>query len=772
MLEEARTGKGATDRMNKQLLPKIFNGSLYGLRLPIGQESVLKSFAPSALQRFYHDWYRPDLMAVIVVGDVEPAKVEAMIRQQFSSLKNPPNARARVYASIPARTESEALVITDKEADNNTLFIRYPVQPLREPLTFRDYRRKLIEDLMVAMLGQRLQELTQQANPPFVGGNSGPGELAHGYKSYNSLALLGRDGPAPAIRALVEENERARQFGFGADELDRSKKNLLRAYERVYNEREKTESASYAQEYVRNFLEHEVIPGVAAEYRFVREALPGINADEVNAFARENIPAKSPKLVVYLGSDQGKQAPPKGADLLAAVEAAEQTAVNAGALAKVATSLMPKPPTAGSIVSERENKLLGTHELLLSNGLKVILKPTNFKNDQVLLQASRYGGQSLFDAPDMYNAQYGVNLVESMGLDGFAPSELQKILAGKSANVGVGMGMYSEGVGGESGSDDIETMLQLVYLRFGPARRDEPLYQSFVARQQDVAKHAMAQPESVFRDATLRTLYGDHPRVALTPRPDDFSRVNLERALAIYGQRFGSAKGFTFVLVGSFEVQAIKPLVARYLASLPTGEVPTAYRDLGIAPVTGVVKQTVHSGSEAKSTVTLHFNGPAAYTEQAQIRLHALAEVINLRINDVLREKLTLIYSGDMSAGLSDVPRPRYAATITLPCGPDHVNQVIAAMLAQIDALKQRGPEPGELDKVKRNWLQAQQKSLHENHYWLQRLDRAMLQQHDPAALLDVERQVQALTGEDIKAAARQYLDLHNYVQLVLDPVK
>jgi zinc protease len=772
ILEEMRLGKGASERMNKVLLPKLFNGSKYAERLPIGKEPILKNFKYDAIERFYKDWYRPDLMAVVVVGDIETAEAEAMIKSHFGKLKNPAHPRPRTQESIPARADTEALVITDKETPSNVVLIRYPVQERRERATFADYRQKLVESLFAGMLNQRMQELTQQANAPFMGAGSGMGPLTARYKSYSSFAALGKDGAAPAINAMVQENERARQFGFSAPELDRAKKNALRNVERAYSERDKSDSANYAAEYIRNFLELESIPGIENEYNYVRELVPGISLDEVNRYARAEIPSRSGKLVVYMGSGKADTLTPSGSELLALVAGAEQGAVKAHEEKALATSLMTQPPAAGGIVAETRDAALGLTTLTLSNGVKVILKPTDFKNDQVLLSASRFGGQTLFDDADIINARYTNSIVASMGMKDYSPLDLQKILAGKVASVSMGMGPHTESVSGSAGSADVETMLQMVYLKFASVRRDDDLYTSFLAKQVEGARNLMARPETVFRDAIVSTLYNNHPRVALTPRPEEFSKLSLERSIAIYRQRFASAKGLTFILAGSFDNEKIKPLIATYLASLPTPDLPIAFKDVGVRPATGVVKKDVRSGSEAKSIVSLNFTGPATYSSAEQLRLRALLDVMNIRITDILREKLTLIYGGGMGGGISKVPYQSYSVGVSLPTGPDNVDKVIAAMFAEIERMKNQGPDVGDLDKVKQNWLQTHRTALRENGYWLGQLQSAQLYGTDPAEILDFEQRAAAITPDDLKQAAKRYFKMDNYVQVVLYPEK
>lgn len=772
VIEELHLTKGAGERMNKVLMPKIFNGSRYAQRMPIGQEAVLKNFKLDALKRFYRDWYRPDLMAVVVVGDIEPAEAEKLIVSHFAGLENPARPRPRTYTRIPARETTEALVVTDKEASGNTVLIRYPVRESIERNTFAEYRENLVKSLFAGMLSQRMQELAQQASPPFMGGSSSMGRLTARYESYNASAALGKGGAAPAIEALVTENERARRFGFSAAELERAKKNMMRNFERTYNERDKTNSGAYVGEYVRNFLESESIPGIENEYNYARELVPGISLAEVNRHAARTIPADAGKLVVYMGSSKAEAPAPSGAQLLSWAQAAAKLPVAAREEKPLAASLMEKPPAAGSIVAEAEDKALGLTLLTLSNDVKVILKPTDFSNEQVFLSASRFGGQTQFGEPDIVNARYASAVVTTMGLSDLSPLDVRKVLAGKAASVGMSLSAHTDNIGGNAGSADVETMLQMLYLKFTGVRRDEDLYQSFVGKQVESARNVMSQPQAVFQDTMIKTMYNNSPWVARPPRPEDFSQLSLDRSIAIYKERFASAKGLTFILVGSFDSAKVKPLIATYLASLPTPDLEIAVRDVGLRPVTGVVKKDVFSGSEPQSHVSLSFSGAAPYSKPELLRFRALIDVMNIRITDILREKLTLIYGGRMGGTLGQIPYEHFTIGVSLPTSPANVDKVIAATFAEIAKIKEHGPAAADLEKVKQNWVQVHRKSMRENSYWQGHLQSSVLYGTDPSTILTYEQRVADISAQDLKQAARRYFNLDNYVQVVLYPEK
>lgn len=772
VLEESRLGKGAEDRMRKVYFPKIFSGSKYADRLPIGKDEILKTFKYDVIKRFYKDWYRPDLMAVIAVGDLDPAAAEQMIKKHFEKLKNPTKERPREYAEVPARKASEGVVTTDKEASNNVLQIYYSLKKSKTNIVVGDYRDDIVKNLFGSMMGQRLQELTQKPNPPFVFGGSGQGGFVHGYESYSSFALISKSGVEPAINAIIQENERVRKYGFTASELDLAKKNLLRAMERYYNEREKTESNSYADEYIRNFLEQETIPGIENEYKYHQEFLPTITLDEVNKYAMKVIPVNEPKLVLYQGSEKADFKIPTNEELLNIELASEKLPVTPYEEKIISSSLMDKAPAGGSIKSEKSDATLGTTELVLTNGVKVVLKPTDFKNDQVVMSATRFGGSSLYPNSDMFNAQYATTVVGQMGVKDLSPTDLRKALAGKTVNASPRMSGTLEGFNGQSGTADVETMLQLVYLYFTQPRKDEGLFTSFVSKQQAMYENMMAQPQAVFQDSIQTILYNKNPRGPRIPKAEDFGKINLERAFAIYKERFSSAKDFTFFFVGSFDLSKMKTLAALYLGSLPVADIPTAYKDLGVRPIKGVVKKEVKKGSEAKSFISLTFTGDAPYSEDEQLKLQALSEIMNIKLIETLREDLGGIYGGGMRGSLNKLPYQNYSVSVSLPCGPENVDKLIQATFAEIDKIKKDGPTEVDLNKVKETYSKKHAEDMKDNSYWLRMLQQTVDSGNNGANILNLEKKMNALTAKDIKDAAIKYLNDKNYLQVVLYPEK
>jgi zinc protease len=454
------------------------------------------------------------------------------------------------------------------------------------------------------------------------------------------------------------------------------------------------------------------------------------------------------------------------------VAPAEKEPVTAYEEKAVAAALMDAPPAAGKIAEEKENKELGYTELLLSNQVRVILKPTDFKNDQVVMSATRPGGQSLYDMKDKFNAAYATTVVSQMGVKDFSPVDLRKIFAGKTVNGSPRFAITSEGFGGQSGSADVETLLQLTHLYFTKPRKDVDLFSSFVTKQQAFLQNMMANPQTAYQDSVQKILYNNHPRGPRFPKVEDFGNIDLDRSLEIYKERFGNANGFTFIFVGSFDLAKMKQLAATYLGSLPSASAIAGYKDLGVRPIKGVVKKEVRKGTEPKSFISLIFTGETKYTDEANLRLQALIEVLNIKLIETLREELSGVYGAGASGQMGKVPYESYSINISMPCGPENVDKLIKATFDEIQKLQQAGPQEADLSKVKETWIKKYREDLKDNNYWLSKLQQTVDLGIAPGSILTGEQRVNALTTQQLKETANQLFNLNNYVQVVLYPEK
>lgn len=770
ILEESRLGKGAEERMFKKILPKLLKGSLYAERLPIGKDSIIKTFQYDAIRRFYRDWYRPDLMAVIVVGDISKSTAEDMIKKHFSSLANPANERERKTAAVPPYTENDALIVTDKEATSYDAVVEFPAYKIDPAATYGEYRQDMAKSLFTTMLNKRMQELTQQENPPFVYGGVMFNSFTRGYENLEVYASSGDKEPSKAITAAMEEIEKVKRFGFTAPELERAKKNILASYEKAYNDRNKMESSGFVQEYIRHFLEQEPIPGIAAEYNIVKELLPGITVEDVNKVA-DRIRGDQNIFAYIMGPEKNDIKLPSPESLLQTIAMAEKADVKPYEEKAIAENLLEKKPVAGKIVRKTTNAALGTTDLLLSNGATVTLKPTDFKNDEILMGASRYGGTSNYGAADRYNATYALSAINAMGFGNFSPTDIQKVLAGKSVSASPTLSGTTEGMSGNSTVKDLETMFQLAYLKLTAPRKDTSLFKSYVQKNKAQLTMLGANPQAVFFDTVMRTLYHNSPLAPINvPKASYFDSIRTDRIIQIYHERFGDAAGMHFVFTGSFSNEKIIPLIETYIASLPSKGKKSGYTDRKLRPISGKKELTVYKGEEQKSMIITFDYGEIPYSEDLDFRANAITEVLNIRIIEELREKIQGIYGGGIFGGLHKAPYPYYQFVVQLPCGPEKVDTLIKAMRNEIASLIKNGPSQQNLDKVKQQWRESHKEQLKQNGPWLSNLLAMKTEGEDINRFVHFENYVNKLTTKEVQDAAKLLFNGKNHFTAVLMP--
>ena len=768
VIEEWRLGRGAGARIADQQLPVLFKSSRYAERLPIGTRSSLESFRPEALARFYRDWYRPDLMAVVAVGDFDVGEIERRIRTHFGRIPRPASARPRTVFPVPDHDSTLIAVATDREETSSVVSVLYK-HPAREQASLAAYRLRLVERLYNGMLNRRLGELVQtQADPPFVGAFSGRGSFVRSKEIYSLGAVVKDGGIERGLEALLTEAERVDEHGFTQSELDRQKQDVMRGMERAYAERDKTESDAYADEYVRAFLEGEPAPGIAYEYELYRRLLPGITLEEINRVGRDWITDRNRVILVSAPEKEGLRVPGER-ELLAVFDAVGRKQIAAYDDAVTDAPLLATVPAPAPIVSERAIPEVGVTELRLANGVRVVLKPTDFKADQVLMSAWSPGGSSL--APDslFITSLVADEVVIAGGVGAFSSVALRKALAGKAVNVGPQIGDLEEGFSGLASPRDLETLFQLVYLYFTAPRLDSTAVASLTSRLRSQLENRDASPDAAFVDTLTVTLAQYHPRA----RPFTAERVaeiDMGRSLAFYKDRFADASDFTFYFVGSFTVDGIRPHVQRYLGALPATKRAERWRDVGITPPRGVIEKTVRRGVEPKARTHLVFTGPFEFTRENRYALTSMAEVLRIKLREQLREEQGGTYGVSVSAGARRDPRPQYEISISFGAAPERLEELTRIVFQQIDSLKASGATTQDLDKVKETQRRGRETSLKENDYWLSQLASADRLGREYREILTYERLIAGLTSDAIKQAARRYFDSKNYVRVSLVP--
>ena len=771
VLEESRLSKGSFERMSRQYFPRLFNGSKYGERLPIGKDEILKTFKPETLKSFYKNWYRPNLIAVIVVGDIDPAEAEKKIKAHFSKFTNPATATPRPnIIPIKQRTAPDAMVVTDDEATNTFLEIFNFVKPAKKVKTWADYRESTVEGLVSSLINQRLTELTQKPNPPFVFANTGFQPFIRGYNSFTSFAVLGEAPMQDAIDALIEETNRARQFGFLQTELDRAKASLMNAAEKAFNEKDKSESGVIVQQYVNNFLQGNPIPGVVHRYKFLQQVLSTISLQEINAVAKK-MPSTANAFTLVEAPTKQKDKLPSNANLLKALVAANNKPVKAYEEKTVASALLDKEPMPGKITAETKNEKLGTTDLTLSNGVTITIKPTTLKNDEIQMDAWRFGGFQKFELADKENAQYAAVLVGQMGVKDMSPTDLRKFMAGKTVSVTPYINDHEEGIEGRSSVKDFETFLQLMYLYYTQPRKDEGLFKSFITKEKASTQFYMQDPQAWYQDTLNKVLFNNNPWSAdPVPGPEDFDKIDLNKSFAIYNQIFSNAHGMHYTFVGNIDPEKAKPLLEKYIGSLPASPKENKYKDNGVRMIKGYTEANLKKGKESQSVINFIFEGETEYSREEKMNLAALLEVMNIKIIEKLREEMSGIYGGGMYGTVVKRPYVHYTVTAQLPCGPENVEKLEKALTELIKDAQEKGIDQKDLDKVKETWKKQYHVNLQSNDYWLGVLSNAFIDQTNPENVLDYEQKVNAITVEDLQKAAKKFLTMNNMVKAVLYP--
>ncbi|TDI83477.1 MAG: insulinase family protein [Caldithrix sp.] len=767
VIEEWRLGRGASARMRDEQFPILLKDSRYAKRLPIGKKKILEQAPYDALKRFYRDWYRPDLMAVVAIGDFDKNWIEGLIKKYFSRIKGPEHKRERRSYPVPDHRETLFALASDPEATNTSISMYYK-QDLGEEGTAGAYRESLVEALYNGMLNDRLDELRRKAEPPLLAGFSSKVSFIRTKKFYVLGATVREDGIEKGLEAVLTEAQRVKQFGFTQTELERQKTEMLRAMERAYNERDKTESSTYAAEYIRNFLTDESLPGIEYEFEMYKQFLPAITLHEVNKLVGKWITEEN-RVVMQNGPEKDGVQLPTESDLQAVFARVDRLRLSPYEDKVPDLPLVQTLPTPGAVTEEKHIDDIDVTEWRLSNGIRVVLKPTEFKNDEILFLAFSPGGHSLIPDANYIPAMSATSIIREGGLGSFDHTALQKKLTGKLVAVSPFISELQEGFSGSVSPQDLETAFQLIYLYFTAPRRDSTAFESFKKRIIGFIENRHASPEAAYLDTIQVTMSRYHFRA----RPwseEVLQEMDLEKSFRIYQDRFADASDFTFLFVGNFEIATMKPLVEKYLGGLHPLNRQETWRDVGMRPPKGVVQKELHRGLEPKSRVSLIFTGPFKWNRKNRHMLISMANTFRIKLREIMREDKGGTYGVRVSPSTSHYPNEEYSLNISFGCDPERVDELTRTVFEQIDSLKTFGTTNKYLKKVKETQIRSRETDLQENGFWLRALRSVYYHESDPKNILTYDKLVESLTLADIKKAARKYFNTENYVEVVLYP--
>ena len=767
VIEEWRTGLSAETRVQNKQFPVMLHGSLYAKRLPIGTKANLEHFAPALAQQFYRDWYRPDLMTVVAVGDFDLGEMEAAIRERFGRIPAATAPKPRTYAVVPGHRETLVSIETDKEYPSSSVALLW-LKPKDSTRTVADLRRDYVESLYDGMVNARFAEAAQRPEAPFAYAGSGRGEFVRTRDAYQLFAGIKESGFTEAAQALLSEAERIAKFGFTQSELDRRRTNYLRSLEQGYAERAKTNSSAFAGQYVGAALAGAPIVGIENQQSLARRLLPTITLADVTALARSTF-TDSNRVVLVAAPKKADVTMPSKATMLAIFERAKKTTLVAYVDSTTEAPLVSGLPAPGKITSERTLEGTDILEWQLSNGARVLLKPTDFKADEVLFGAQSPGGESLLPDRDVIDADLSSVLVSLSGLGSFNEITLGKALTGKRAGVGGQLGETNELLRGSASSKDLETLFQLVWLRMTQPRADSAAWIAWKNQMRSMLANQSHTPESVFADTITATMAQHHSRVKLMSS-QLLDSVNVRHALEIQRDRFADASGFTFFLVGSFSPDSLRPLVERYLAPLPSLHRNEKARDVGIRPPTGVVERTVRMGVEDKAQTELVFTGECRYSYENRVVLGGLRDLLDIRLREALREDKGGTYGVSVDASCHNIPTQRYEVSVSFGSAPERLNELTAAVFAVIDSIKAGVVTDSNMTKIHELPLRAHETAVKQNGAWLSSMMDADEDGRDQRDFLRKPALVRALTREQLRDAARFYLRKEQYARFILLP--
>ena len=766
--EEWRTGQGAMMRMYEQALPKAFEGSKYGHRLPIGTIEVIDNFPYKALRDYYEAWYRPDQQGIIVVGDIDVNKVEIKIKELFSPIEMPANAPERKYEVVPDNKEPIITIAKDKEQPATIIYLwhKHPATPNEAKGNIGYLVQGYMFHMISSMMHARLEELRQGANPPFIQATSGNNDflLAKTTEAFVGMAVSKDDGIPTALSALIREIERARKFGFTASEYSRAKADYLRGLESAYNERDKMKNNQYVQEYVRHFIDNEPIPGIETEYALMNQLAPNIPVEAINSILPQLI--KEENIVINIfGPDKESMIYPTEAEILDILKKTKAEEITAYVDKVSDEPLMKETPKAGKIV-KTETGPYGSTALTLSNGVRVVIKNTDFKADEIRMTAFSPGGTSMFDTKEAIQLRMLNSVAGLGGLGNFSNVDLEKVLAGKKVGISASVSGLTERVNGNCSPKDFETLMQLVYLSFTAPRMDNDAFESFKQRTKASLANQEANPSTALSDTLNHEMYGNHP-MAMRFKAEMVDQIDYNRIMEMYMDRFKEAGDFTFLFVGNINLEEVKPLIETYLGGLPTINRKENFKDIKMDIRKGAHKNVFEKEMETpKATVINIISGHCDFTPKNNLLMSMLSQAMNMVYLETIREKEGASYGVSAFGQMNCYPKPEAIFQIYFDTDPAKREKMEQIVMAELQKVAKEGPNPEHLAKVKEYMLKQYTESIKENGYWLNQLHEYYFSNIDMNT--NYEKLVNEMTVEDVKNFTKALLDQGNIIEVTM----
>jgi zinc protease len=712
-------------------------------------------------------------MSVIVVGDIDVAEMEKKIISHFSGYKNPAKEKPRKFYDVPNHKETFVAVESDKEASSAQVQLIYKDYGAPKPIVnIGDFKNYIVEGLFSTLLNTRLDELTNSATPPFTYGYSYyGGTFARNKKAYQSVAMSQEDKQLSALKVLITENERAKKFGFTQGELDRSKLEFLASIEKAYNDRDKTNSVNFVGEYQANFLEKEPVPGIEWTYQTMKQLMSLIDLKDVNSLIKDYVKEDN-RVIILTGPEKEGLKKVTEQQVLDALKISTED-IKPYEDAAVATSLIRNEVKPGTIVSRESNVKIGTKTLVLSNGVKVTYKNTDFKNDEVLFEAVSLGGTNLYSNEDMKKVQFANGALAEAGFSGLKLNDINKFMTGKIARVNPYIAGTTEGLRGNSTPKDLEYLFQMTHAYFTDLNMDVTAFEGYKQKQSAFFNNMASQPSFYFQQEFYTYLNKENPRFnGLIPSEKTWGETDYALAYNKYKERFANAADFEFYFVGNIDDKTMEAYSIKYLASLPATDKKEKAVDLGYRMLKGDLKKVVNKGTDPKSNVTIMYYGDAKYSTKDAMSIQALGEVLTIKLIEQLRENESGVYGVSARGSMNKVPNGSYSFTIGFPCGPDNAEKLTASALKELQNIVDKGPDEKDVAKFKEGELADFRKDSKENRYWLSNFTRSYTNGSSAEEVLKFEETVNAVTAKDIQDIAKKYLTKDKVIGILMPEKK
>ena len=761
ILEEMRQGLDAQMRIYGKILPEIYPNSPYGAPMPIiGTEEIVANFDHQFLRDYYNKWYRPDLQGIIIIGDIDVNQIESRLKEMFADIPAPVNPAERVYFPVADNAEPIVSVASDVEETTYDIMVSYKhdIVPFEERGDISYWVKGYIDELVSTMYNNRMRELTQKANPPFIYGYGYYGTffISDTKDAWTSYAVAkDKDGIDEALNAIMAENKRMQQYGFTASEFERAKADLMKRVENQYDERDKQETDRYFRPILSHFLTNEPLMGIENEYTFLNQILPALPVEAINQYATELI--REDNIVITLtGPEKEGEALPTKAELLAMFSKAKTIEVEPYVETVSNEPLIATLPVKGAIDSKKHDDTFDATVLTLKNGVKVIYKPTTFKDDEVMMTAYSFGGYSVMDQSDPYTLQEINELATLGGVGNFSAIDLPKVLAGKKVRVNPSINTMTEGISGNCSARDLETMMQLTYLYFNSLRSDEEAFQSYITRTKAIVANAESDPNTAFRDNLMFAMYDNHPLVKRM-KAEDYDKVDYAKALKLFADRFKDANNFVFTFVGNIDPETFEPLVEQYLGSLKTKKNDETWT-ANVPVITDKDVNSHYTKSMENPMVTCYmvYNGDMEYTAENLMKMQILGDVMDIVYTEKIREDEGGTYGVGVNGNLSLRPKETFMFLIGFQTNKEMYEKLMGIAKVELQNVANNGPRPEDLKKVKEFLIKKHSEDLENNRYWMNCIQAKERDGYNPMAnYVDI---VNSVTGDDVANMAKAVL--------------